>query len=86
MAQIVYILCAATSILCALLLIRGYRHTRSRFLLWSACGFGGLAVNNVILYFDRIVYPDADFSVWPVAPALVGMIIMIYGLIRDTTV
>ena len=43
MSEIVYLLCAATSALCAALLVRSYRRSRSRLLLWSCLCFVGLA-------------------------------------------
>ena len=52
MAEFVYTLCAATSILCAWLLFRGYRRHRTRLLFWSALCFSGLALNNALLLFD----------------------------------
>jgi hypothetical protein len=50
--NLVYLLCAATSIVCAILLIRGYRRARERLLLWSGACFIGLALNNVLLVID----------------------------------
>ena len=63
MAEVVYILCALTSLACAVLLIRGYRRSRSRLLLWSCLGFVALAANNVLLFVDLVVVPHAlEFS------------------------
>ena len=53
----VYMLCAATSLACAVLLLRGYRRSGARFLLWSSLCFVGLALNNVILFVDKVVLP-----------------------------
>ena len=39
MAETVYILCALTCMACAVLLLRGYRRSRARFLLWSSICF-----------------------------------------------
>jgi len=55
MAEVVYILCTATSILCAVLLFRSYRASRTRLLFWSSLCFMGLAVNNVMLILDLYV-------------------------------
>ncbi len=55
MAEVVYILCAATSILCAVLLFRSYRASRAKLLFWSSLCFVGLALNNVLLILDLYV-------------------------------
>src|SRR5215467_13654060 len=52
MAEVVYILCTATSILCAVLLFRSYRASRTKLLFWSSLCFVGLALNNVLLILD----------------------------------
>lgn len=83
MATLVYALCALTSLLCALLLARGYRQSRARLLLWSSLCFTGLALNNVLLFIDMRVVPDVDLSVWRSLPALAGLLVLIYGLVWD---
>ena len=47
MAETVYILCALTSVFCAVLLMRSYRRQRTRLLLWSTLCFAGLAINKI---------------------------------------
>lgn len=59
MAEIVYILCAATSTFCALLLFNRYRRQRSRLLLLSTLCFLGLAVNSVLLFIDGSLFPKS---------------------------
>ena len=83
MAQAVYILCAATSLLCAVLLIRGYRRSRARLLLWSSICFVGLAANNALLVIDRLVIKEVDLSTWRLAPAVVGLAALVYGLVGE---
>ena len=41
---VVYLLCFLASVLCALLLLRGYQRSRARLLLWSGAGALGAAV------------------------------------------
>jgi hypothetical protein len=84
MATVVYALCALTSLACAVLLLRGYRHSRARLLLWSGLCFVGLAANNVILLVDKRVVPAIDLSLWRSLPALAGVAILLYGLVWDT--
>jgi hypothetical protein len=62
MAELVYALCAVTSTFCAVLLIRAFRSTRQRLLLWSSVGFAGFAVNNVLVFLDLVIVPATDLS------------------------
>lgn len=81
MAEAVYILCAITSILCAVLLLRGYRATRTRLLFWASLCFVFLAINNVILYFDLVVLPPGiDLFWYRNTAAVAGMALLIFGL------
>jgi hypothetical protein len=79
----VYILCAATSLLCAGLLARGYVRSRMRLLLWSCLCFVGLAANNLLLVIDLSVIPGTDLSLWRTGCALAGMAVLLCGLIWD---
>lgn len=83
MAKAVFLLCASTSLVCALLLLRAYRAGRSRLLLWSALCFAGLALNNALLVVDRLVLPGVDLSLWRQVPALTGIAALLYGLVWD---
>ncbi len=84
MVTLVYALCALTSLACAVLLLRGYRASRARLLLWSGLCFVGLAANNVILLIDTRVVPMVDLSMWRSLPALAGVAILLYGLVWET--
>jgi Family of unknown function (DUF5985) len=84
-AEAVYILCALTSILCAILLLRGYRATRTRLLFWASVCFGFLAVNNVILYFDLVVLPpQVDLFWYRNSAAMAGMLVLVFGLVWES--
>jgi hypothetical protein len=82
--NLVYILCAATSTLCAILLIRGYRQSRARLLLWSAACFIGLALNNVLLVIDLRTGAAVDLSIWRMIPAVLGAGALLYALVWET--
>ena len=82
MAEAVYILCAATSIACAVLLLRAYRRSRARFLLWSGLCFAFLGLNNILLYMDLAVF-DADLRLVRHATALAGLLLLVWGLVWD---
>jgi hypothetical protein len=81
--EAVYLLCAATSITCATLLLRGYRASRTRLLFWATLCFLGLALNNILLFVDLIMLPDIDLFWWRTLPALLGITILLYGLIWE---
>jgi hypothetical protein len=86
MAEIVYVLCAATSILCALLLLRGYLRTRTRLLMWSTWCFVGLAINNILLFVDLAILPDAiDLRLLRGGSALAAMLLLVVGLIWEAS-
>lgn len=82
MANLVYILCALTSLACGILLWRGYVQSRARLLLWSALCFAGFFLNNVLLIIDVRV-TQVDLSLWRSVPALIGIALLIYGLVWD---
>ncbi len=81
--NLVYILCAATSMVCALLLLRGYRRSHVRLLLWSAVCFLGLALNNALLVIDLRMGTAIDLSVWRMVPAIIGAGALLYSLVWE---
>lgn len=83
MIQLVYVLCALTSIACAILLLRGFFRTRVRLLLWSGLCFVGLALNNALLVLDENALLT-DLSNLRTLPALAGVALLVYGLIWDS--
>lgn len=83
MAEFVYALCALTSIVCAWLLLRGYRVRRTKLLFWSALCFIGLALNNALLIIDLYVIPDSDLLLVRTGSAVAAIGLMLYGLIWD---
>lgn len=80
---LVYTLCFATSTLCAFLLGRSFRRTRSRLLFWSALCFALLAVVNFIVVLDMLVYPDIDFRPIRLWLSLVAVSVLLFGFIWD---
>lgn len=83
MAPLVYVLCAATALVCAVMLFRGYRRTRARLLLWSSLCFMGLTANNVLLGLDLVVLPQVDLSPWRSLLALASLSLLVFGLIWE---
>lgn len=84
MAQLVYILCALTSLFCAVLLLRQYRLSRSRLLFWSGLCFVCFTITNILLFIDVVVFPQTDLSAWRSGIALLGIVMLLYGLIWET--
>ena len=80
----VYLLCAITSLVCTVMLLRAYQRTGVRLLLWSGLCFLGLTIDNAVLYIDVIVVPDVDLSVWRRLPGLAGILVLVFGLIWDS--
>jgi len=81
MAEIVYLLCALTSLLCAGLLLRSYLHNRTQLLFWSSLCFLCLAVNSILLFIDLVVVPAVDLSMYRALSALVAIGLLLFGLI-----
>jgi len=84
MAETVYVLCALASCACGVLLFRGYKRSRARLLLWSSMCFVGLTLNNVLLFLDKVVFPDVDLSPWRTITALGGLLVLVFGLIWES--
>ena len=85
MSVAIYVLCAAAALLCAILLGLGARRVRSRMLVWSAICFGFLALANIVLVLDFVVFPGPDVVLWPVRQglSLVAVSALIYGLVME---
>jgi hypothetical protein len=81
---LVYLLCFATSAACAYLLARSFRKARSRMLFWSALCFALLAVVNLAVIFDLVIYPD-DIDLRPIRLwlTLLAVAVLLFGFIWD---
>ena len=84
MAEAVYMMCALTSLFCAVLLIRSFRRQRSRLLLWSSLCFAGLAGNNTLLVVDIMFVPEVDLSAVRTSVAAAAMLLLLIGLIWES--
>lgn len=80
----VYILCAITSLACALLLFRGYRKSGVRLLFWSSICFFGLAMDNMVAYFDVVIVPSTDLTLYRRWPGLIALSALLFGLIWES--
>ena len=81
----VYVMCALTSAACAVMLLRGYLRSRTRFLLWSCLCFIALFANNLMLMVDQVVVPERVLfpAHWRSTAALVGLSLLVFGLVWD---
>ena len=80
---LVYALCLLASALCAGLLLRAWRQSRSRLLLWTATAFVFLALNNLFLVLDMVVFPDVFLWPWRQATSLAAVAVLLYGFIWE---
>lgn len=82
MAEIVYLLCALTSVACTGLLLRGYKRNRLPLLFWSGIAFLAFALANILLFVDLVMVPNYDLALWRQSLTLAGVMLLLYGLIR----
>ena len=80
---ILSLLAALTSLACMVFLLRGYAASGVRLLLWSGLCFVFLSLNNVLLFFDLVVFPEIDFRPYRLATALVAVLFLLYGFIWE---
>ena len=80
MREAVFVLCAATSVGCAGLLLFAWLGQRSRLILGTLLCFLGLATTNTLLAVDVIALPD-DRLQWRGIPAALGLAALAYVMI-----
>jgi len=81
MAPAIYVLGAATSLLCTLLLLRGYSSSRKKLLFWSGMCFAGLTISNSLVFVDLVMFPNVNLYSLRLAVAAFAMVLLLYGLI-----
>ena len=84
LAATVYLLCALSSFLCAVLLYRTYRRGGARFLLSSSVCFTGFAVANALLFVDLVLVPHTDLMVYRQVATFVSVAALAWGFVWDT--
>jgi hypothetical protein len=80
---VVYVLCFVTSLVCAWMLGRSYVRSGTRLLLWSAICFGFLALNNLVLVLDLVVWPRLDLKLARALLALAAASSLIWGFVWE---
>ncbi len=81
---VIYLMCVATSLLCAYLLARAYRRSRTKLLIWSALCFALLAVNNLVVAADVLLLPTIDLTMLRLATSLAAVAVLLYGFIWES--
>lgn len=78
---IVYTLCFLTSTLCACLLARMYFRTSASLLFWSSGCFILLAIANLVVVFDMLIFPEIDFRFVRLGLSLAAISLLLFGFI-----
>jgi uncharacterized membrane protein YesL len=84
MGSAVNILGALTTLGCAILLLKGYRRTQKKLLLWSGLCFFGLAISNFLIFVDLVLVPNVNLYELRLGTTLLSMSLLLYGLIWDS--
>jgi len=84
MAALVYMLGAFISLCCGVLLLRSYGQVKKGLLLWSGLCFIGLAISNVLIFVDLVIFPDVNLYVLRLGTAAASMLLLLYGLIWES--
>jgi hypothetical protein len=83
MGPAVYVFGLLVTLCCGVLLTRAYTSVRKRLLLWSAVCFYFLALSNLIVFLDLVIFPNVDLYRWRLITAAVAMLVLLYGLIWE---
>lgn len=81
--SLVYLLCFLTSAACATLLVRQYARARSAILLWSAACFVFLALANLVVVLDMLVFPDLYLRPARLWLTLLAVGVLLFGFIWE---
>jgi len=82
--RVVYLLCFLTSAICAWLLLASFRRQRQPLLLWSSLCFSLLALNNLLVFVDIIVFPHIDLLVLRQATELTAIGVLLYAFVWES--
>lgn len=78
-----YILCTLVSLICAVLLLRGYIRGRHRLLLWSGLCFTGLTLSNALVFVDLVLLPNLDLYLVREVTTAFSVLILLFGMIWE---
>jgi Family of unknown function (DUF5985) len=80
----IYVLCLLASTTCTWLLLRGYRRTLTRLLLWVGLCFAFLSLNSLAVLFDLLILPQWDLRVWRHVASLTAVCVLLFGLVWES--
>ncbi len=80
---VIYVLCLVAAGLCTVLLLRGYRRSGTRLLLWSGLCFAFLSLNSLIVILDILIFPGRDLQLLRHGASLLAVGTLLVGLIWD---
>ena len=83
MAELIYGLCTILSLAIAFMLWRQDRRSPSRMIYWTALCFTGLALSNLVLVVDKLVFPDIDLRVLRHSISLLSIGLLLFGLVYE---
>ena len=82
MGEVVYSLCALTSLVCAVLLVRAWLRSRAKLLAWSSICFIGFTINNALLVVDLVLYRNqVDLALPRAVTAFLSVLALVVGLV-----
>lgn len=81
---VIYLLCFATSAVCAALLVRGWRASRGRLMYWTAWCFGLLALNNLLVVADLVFFLGIDLVIWRQLSSLAAVSVLLFGFVWES--
>ncbi len=82
---LLYLLAVLTCVTCTVLLFRSYAASGTRLVLWTALCFVGLSLNNILLFFDLVVFiTEVDLRWYRHGAALAGLLFLLYGFILES--
>ena len=83
MAVLIYGLCTLLATVIAVMLWRQHRRSPSRMIYWTALCFSGLALSNLLLVLDKLVFPDMDLRLLRHSVSLVSIGLLLFGLVYE---
>ncbi|EYD76037.1 hypothetical protein Rumeso_02466 [Rubellimicrobium mesophilum DSM 19309] len=79
----IYILCLLAAALCTWLLLRGWRRSGTRLLLWCGLCFGFLSLNSLVILLDIAIFPARDLQLLRHGASLLAVGTLLVGLIWE---
>jgi hypothetical protein len=83
MAELIYGLCTILSLAIAAMLWRQHRRMPTRMIYWTALCFSGLALSNLVLVLDKLVFPEVDLRVLRHSISLLSIGLLLFGLVYE---